>query len=295
MKRSRKKRGPGYRRRSKNNRHIGTIDPMVKEMYKEPEAPRRVSQVDFGLLSGHEILKMSELNVVDKQIYVQMERKPAKHGVMDPRLGVCFRNSRCETCGLVLEKCLGHFGHISLALPVYHIGYFKWTIKVLQQICKTCGRALLGENDKKVNRRRCLETLADPDVDALVRGELVKRIYKRCRDVRVCPYCSAFNGNVKKISGVSGLRIIHDIYQTAKGERHKEQFFKELAGAIEANPEISQFKTKATKDITPVDALEIFRKASTDLTESENECPFLLNFFRLFTIKCYEAFYFQSS
>jgi len=191
-------------------------NPLIKHIYKEPEAPRRISRVDFGLLSGNEILKISELNVVNKDIYELSHREPAKNGVIDRHLGVCFRNTKCATCGLVLEKCLGHFGHIALALPVFHIGYYKWTLKVLQQICKTCGRILLGDNDKKVNRRSCLETLANPDVDALVRQELVKRIFKRCRDVRSCPYCGAFNGNVKKLSGVTGLRIIHDIYQAPK-------------------------------------------------------------------------------
>lgn len=186
-------------------------NPLVKQNYKEPEAPRRVSRVDFGLMSGKEILKISELNVVNKHFYKVGSREPELNGVVDPRLGVCFKNSKCATCGLVLEKCLGHFGHIALALPVFHIGYFKWTIKLLQQICKSCGRVLLGDKDKKVNRRSCLETLANREVDALVRQELVKRIFKRCRDVRTCPYCGAFNGNVKKISGFAGLRIIHDV------------------------------------------------------------------------------------
>jgi DNA-directed RNA polymerase III subunit RPC1 len=190
-------------------------NPLVKQIYTEPEAPRRVSRVDFGLMSGHEILKISELNVVNKNIYT-LTRDPATNGVIDPHLGVCFRSTKCATCGLVLEKCLGHFGHIALALPVFHIGYFKWTIKVLQQICKTCGRVLLGDKDKKVDRRNSLRELANPEMDFLVREALIKRIFKRCRDIKSCPYCGAFNGNVKKISGVSGLRIVHDVYQTPK-------------------------------------------------------------------------------
>ena len=32
--------------------------------------------------------------------------------------------------------CAGHFGYIKLALPAYHIGFFKHTLNVLQVICK---------------------------------------------------------------------------------------------------------------------------------------------------------------
>ena len=32
--------------------------------------------------------------------------------------------------------CEGHFGHIELELPVFHIGYFKATVTILQRICK---------------------------------------------------------------------------------------------------------------------------------------------------------------
>ena len=32
--------------------------------------------------------------------------------------------------------CAGHFGYIKLALPAYHIGFFKHILNVLQVICK---------------------------------------------------------------------------------------------------------------------------------------------------------------
>ncbi len=34
-------------------------------------------------------------------------------------------------------------GYIRLELPVFHIGYFKNTIQILQCICKTCSRVML--------------------------------------------------------------------------------------------------------------------------------------------------------
>jgi DNA-directed RNA polymerase beta' subunit len=35
-----------------------------------------------------------------------------------------------------LAECTGHFGYIKLALPVFHPGYFKAILGILQQICK---------------------------------------------------------------------------------------------------------------------------------------------------------------
>lgn len=35
-----------------------------------------------------------------------------------------------------MQDCVGHFGYIDLELPVFHVGYFRTTIQVLQMICK---------------------------------------------------------------------------------------------------------------------------------------------------------------
>ncbi len=70
--------------------------------------------------------------------------KLKRGGLMDPRMGsecpTCCavgrfeslitcgwipaidRSMKCETCGEGMQECPGHFGHIELAKPVYHIG-----------------------------------------------------------------------------------------------------------------------------------------------------------------------------
>ena len=46
-----------------------------------------------------------------------------KHGgVMDPRLGTVDYQFKCATCGSDSADCAGHFGHIELGKPVFHIG-----------------------------------------------------------------------------------------------------------------------------------------------------------------------------
>lgn len=48
--------------------------------------------------------------------------RPKRGGLMDPKLGTIDRNFKCETCGEGMQECPGHFGHIELARPVFHIG-----------------------------------------------------------------------------------------------------------------------------------------------------------------------------
>lgn len=54
-------------------------------------------------------------------------------------MGVSTNHEECLTCGETVE-CPGHFGHIKLAKPVYHIGFIETVAKVLRCICYKCGR-----------------------------------------------------------------------------------------------------------------------------------------------------------
>jgi hypothetical protein len=66
-----------------------------------------------------------------------------------PPQGISNKMAICETCNMKLADCAGHFGYIKLELPVFHIGYFKNTLQVLQCICKTCSRLLLPDAEKR--------------------------------------------------------------------------------------------------------------------------------------------------
>lgn len=53
-------------------------------------------------------------------------------------MGVSGKRDTCATCGEQLQTCNGHFGHVRLVLPAFHVGYFKKIIQILQSICKAC-------------------------------------------------------------------------------------------------------------------------------------------------------------
>jgi DNA-directed RNA polymerase II subunit RPB1 len=51
-----------------------------------------------------------------------MNQRPREKGLNDPKLGTIDRGTMCATCGENMSECPGHFGHIELATPVFHIG-----------------------------------------------------------------------------------------------------------------------------------------------------------------------------
>ncbi len=69
--------------------------------------------------------------------------KPKLSGLMDPRQGPTDRTSRCQTCTGNYTECPGHFGHIDLTKPVYHVGFITQTIKVLRCFCFYCSKLLV--------------------------------------------------------------------------------------------------------------------------------------------------------
>jgi hypothetical protein len=95
-------------------------------------------KIEFGVFSPQDVKHFSVLELHQRDLYdISMpNRAPAKFGVLDKRLGTSEKTDNCETCGESIQDCVGHFGVIRLALPVFHIGYFKLLITILQNICK---------------------------------------------------------------------------------------------------------------------------------------------------------------
>jgi DNA-directed RNA polymerase II subunit RPB1 len=80
---------------------------------------------------------MSVAKIEFPELYDEGTQKPRVGGLLDPRMGTIDRNYKCQTCGESMSECPGHFAHIELAKPVYHIGMFTICIR-------TWHRVLLG-------------------------------------------------------------------------------------------------------------------------------------------------------
>jgi DNA-directed RNA polymerase II subunit RPB1 len=66
-------------------------------------------------------------------------------GLADPRMGTIEREYKCMTCSSGVKDCPGHFGHIELAKPVFHVGFIKTVHAILRCICLNCSRLLADD------------------------------------------------------------------------------------------------------------------------------------------------------
>ena len=131
---------------------------MVKEQFRETDIATVISHVQFSPFSSNEIAKQATIQVVNRNLYLpDTAYKTCPYGVLDHKLvlinfdaiifiwknifilfkkGTSEKDKKCETCGQELSTCIGHYGYIDLELPVFHVGYFRSCINILQIICK---------------------------------------------------------------------------------------------------------------------------------------------------------------
>ncbi|KAK9891975.1 hypothetical protein WA026_017458 [Henosepilachna vigintioctopunctata] len=238
---------------------------MPKEQYRETDVARKISHITFGVESPENMQQQSHLHVVQKNLYNEdSQRTPIPYGVLDKRLGTNSKDSPCQTCGKNINDCVGHFGYIDLELPVFHVGYFKSIINILQTICKHCGNVLLNSRDKTTFRLR----LSNRNLSYMTKKAIRKRIIEKCKKVTKCPYCSGINGFVNKLTpakGSGGGSVLKIIHERNKGNEKNEilkQMLAEFSAAVESNPLLQSVITPnvLSQTLTPIDVLKLFER-----------------------------------
>ena len=76
-----------------------------------------------------------------------------------------------------MKECPGHFGHIELEQPVYHVGYVELTMKALACICHHCGKLKLQRNTHKFKQVESIKRKPKNRLNLL---------YKYSRDIKDC-------------------------------------------------------------------------------------------------------------
>ncbi|KAI5781822.1 DNA-directed RNA polymerase II subunit [Geopyxis carbonaria] len=117
-------------------------------LFEHSSAPlRTIQEVQFGLLSPEEIKAMSVCHIIYPETMDEARLKPREQGLNDPSLGSIDRSFKCMTCDEGMTVCPGHFGHIELSKPVFHVGFLTKIKKVLETVCFNCGKIKLDENN----------------------------------------------------------------------------------------------------------------------------------------------------
>lgn len=229
-----------------------------KKLFCPTNFSSRIDAIQFGINSPYEIEKMSALEVTSKELYMvdpdKKKKKPVTCGVLDPRLGINQKNATCETCNRNINDCIGHFGYIDLQLPVFHAGYFRNVIEILQTICKNpnCGRVLLNADIMIQYHRR----LRNPNITYVMKKSIRTQIRDKAKKCSKCPHCGYVNGLVKK-SGM--LKISHEKYRYKKHQALVQQKLNKLQNAVDFNSEIAQYrKFFAIENLNPLDVSTLF-------------------------------------
>ncbi|GMM28313.1 DNA-directed RNA polymerase III core subunit [Martiniozyma asiatica (nom. inval.)] len=227
-------------------------------------SPKCITSLEFGALTDAEIVEQSEVEVNTRNLYdLENGRKPVKGGALDAHMGVSSNSGECATCHGNLASCDGHFGHIKLALPVFHVGYFKQTMQVLQTICKSCSCVLLDDHLKE----KYIADLKRPGMDNLKRMRVLKKILDQAKKQRRCLKCGALNGVVKKAAaggGPAALKIIHDTFRWVgkKSSSEKEQWDEDFDRLFEENPDLEKFWKRCYDDLNPLKVLNLFKQVN---------------------------------
>ncbi|KAI8072537.1 hypothetical protein BC940DRAFT_292818 [Gongronella butleri] len=219
--------------------------------------PKKIRYIQFGVLSPQSMVKISEFEITQRDLYMPESRVPVKGGVLDPRLGTSIKAMGCETCGMSMQECAGHWGYLKLVLPIFHAGYFRATINILQTICKSCSHVMLEEAD----RRSFLRRLRSQGIDNYQRSRVIKSISEKCKKVTYCPHCKAVNGTVKK---VGPLKITHDKFRQKRVAAEADEFRKTFDNASKALPELRHHINKAQDDLNPLRVLRLFQRITAE-------------------------------
>ena len=187
---------------------------------------RPIKKIEFGILGNDEIKNMSALGkdnagIEIPDLYDVLE--PKRGGLIDPRMGTTDNSIDCATCGFNNTYCVGHFGHIDFAEPVFHIGYLPYIKKILGCICIRCSKLLIYKNER--------------DIEEILKTKTGKnRLNEIRRLVKNVSYCSKSNYGcgtpvpkikleIKKTTGAINLiaeSTTADVDETDKNKKKKE-------------------------------------------------------------------------
>lgn len=147
-------------------------------MFIEPI--RQVSEIQFGILSSDDILNNSILDKRTNGITnkgLNSNSKPLDDGLNSLKFGANKKMMICQTCGMSYENCPGHFGHINLNHPIFHIGFLDIVKKILNCICIKCGKL-------RCNYKDHIDT-----IQRLKNNNRLKYINNLSNNVKICSNC----------------------------------------------------------------------------------------------------------
>jgi len=107
-----------------------------------------IKGIQFRILSGEEIKRGSVAHITKSDAI--NGNLPVANGLYDARMGTIDFNQICPTCHQKNTLCPGHFGHIELEEPVFHIQFHQTVKRLLHCVCTRCSKLLVNPESPEV-------------------------------------------------------------------------------------------------------------------------------------------------
>lgn len=210
---------------------------IYKELSYDQDGIESVRGVQFSVLGPDEIKARSVVEITKTDTYAGTE--PVIGGLFDPRMGVIEHNRICSTCEQKNTFCPGHFGHITLARPIFHPLFFNTVRNLLKCVCFRCSRLMVSTNSNKPEFAEEIKRIA-----------AIKNAKKRL-------------DAMLKLCGHSKLKRCGDDQEdndanTGCKARQPSRYLKEQSMRIMA--EWKDNETTTSKEFTAEDVLRIFQR-----------------------------------
>lgn len=270
---------------------------MGKEQFKTNKVGMKIDKLSFAISDSLHLRRQSLIQCTNQRFYedtslnqqggvssvlggpsgaarpqIGGKASIVKNGVLDLALGTSTTSNACKTCNQRLATCIGHFGHIELPFPCYHVGYFRFILLTLSAICRCCSRLLLPIDKRNEYLTRVMRARSS----YLERKALHEQIIKLCKKQKNCPYCGTFNGQIKKTGCYKILSQNVPVKPKTKNmtvsysKEHLQQI-ERFRNIIESNPEIEELLERQTHELLdPISVQELLRRIP------ERDLPFLL-------------------
>uniref|UniRef100_A0AC35TWK5 DNA-directed RNA polymerase subunit n=1 Tax=Rhabditophanes sp. KR3021 TaxID=114890 RepID=A0AC35TWK5_9BILA len=129
------------------------------------------NQLNFRIYTPHEIQKLSVFQVSQEKTFDALGH-PIPGGLYDGRFGPQSDREECVSCGLNGANCPGHFGHITLDVPVFNPMLFALTYNLMKASCVHCHRFTCNTNTMPTQlvilQLKCIESGVDHVAEALM-------------------------------------------------------------------------------------------------------------------------------
>lgn len=194
---------------------------------------------------------MSVCHVEYPETMDEARLRPREKGLNDPHLGSIDRSFKCATCDEGMTVCPGHFGHIELATPVFHVGFMTKIKKILETICYNCGKVKLDENNDAF-AKAC--SIREPKAR-------FNAVWRLCKAKMVCDTDIAEEDHDN--DGPSKIKIAHGGCGNRQPTIRKEGL--KLVGTWKPDKESQDENPQPEKkQISPADVLALFKHISRE-------------------------------